>query len=346
MTEATAPLLKEEELVALASRAFEAQGVAPDRARVTAQILALGDMMGIHTHGLLRVVNYCERMSLGGIDAAAEPEIETLAPALARVDGHAGLGPVTGITALELTMEAARKTGIAATFCKGSSHFGAIAPYSLLAAEQGFASIIATNASVTIAPTGGAEARLGNNPIGFGFPDPGGDPVLIDMAISVAARGKIRAALKEGKSIPEDWATDRDGRPTSDPAEALKGFLQPMGGHKGYGLSLAVDMLCGVLSGATYLTHVSSWVDHPEAEQKIGHVFILIDTGKLGSTDWLAKRMRDATSLLRETPASDPSRPVMVPGDRELARLRAARTEGVRLDASLVEEIRALGGGA
>ncbi|PZX17192.1 malate/lactate dehydrogenase-like protein [Palleronia aestuarii] len=120
--------------------------------------------------------------------------------------------------------------------------------------------------------------------------------------------------------------------PTTDPAAALKGFLQPVGGYKGYGLSLAVDALAGILSGAAYLTHVSSWVDAPESLQDLGHVFVLIDTSKLGQPDWLAERMQDAARILRGTPAREADRPVLLPGERELAALFAAKRNGVALD--------------
>src|SRR5690606_28704044 len=164
-----------------------------------------------------------------------------------------------GAHALRAALAAAAETGIAVALCHGSNHFGPIAPYALQAAQRGFASLIASNATTTIAPSGGSDARLGNNPMGFGFPNPGGDPVILDMAISVVARAKIRDAAKAGQPIPEGWATDADGRPTTDPKAALDGFLLPVGGYKGYGLSAAVDMLTGVLSGAAFLTHVRSW---------------------------------------------------------------------------------------
>ena len=182
--------------------------------------------------------------------------------------------------------EGARNAGIGAAFARHSNHFGPVMPYLFQATEQGFAAIIASNATTTIAPSGGREARVGNNPLGIGVPAPGGDPVLLDMAMSVVARAKIRQAAKAGESIPATWATDREGAPTTDPAAALDGFLLPIGGYKGYGLSLMVDLFAGLLSGAAYLDHVSSWSVDPERPQDLGHVFILIDTARLmGSGD-------------------------------------------------------------
>jgi LDH2 family malate/lactate/ureidoglycolate dehydrogenase len=211
-----------------------------------------------------------------------------------------------------------------------------------MAADEGFASMIGSNASTTIAPTGGAETRLGNNPLGFGVPCPGGRPVILDMAMSVVARGKIRAALQRGEPIPETWATDRNGNPTTDPKAALDGFLLPFGGYKGYGLALVVDLLAGVLSGAAYLDHVNSWLDDPDKPGNLGHFFLLVDTRVLGPTQWLAHRMADFDAIVHGTPRADPSVPVRVPGEMELERLERHRREGIAMDARLIARLEAL----
>lgn len=241
-------------------------------------------------------------------------------------------------------MEGARAAGIGAAFARGSNHFGPIMPYAMIAAEAGFASIIASNATTTIAPWGGKDTRVGNNPIGIGVPNPGGDPVILDMALSVAARAKIRALAQRGEAMPEGWATDSEGRPTTDAAAGLNGFLLPAGGHKGYGLAVMVDLLAGLLSGAAYLTRVQAWDKNPGAAQDLGHVFIAVDTGRLGSADWLRERMADFVSILHGTPAADPAAPVMLPGEREMAAMKRQRRDGVRVAADDLAKIEALAG--
>ena len=294
----------------------------------------------VHTHGANRVEPYGDRIKVGGINANALFTVDRVAPAMALMDGDNGLGPAVGMHALKTAMEMAEETGMAGVFVRGSNHFGPIAPYAYIAAQEGFASFICSNATTTIAPTGGKEARLGNNPLGFGFPTPGVDPVILDMAMSVAARAKIRNAAAAKEPIPEGWATDAEGRPTTDPNTALQGFLLPMGGYKGYGLSLCVDLLAGVLSNAAYLTHVSSWVDAPDAAQNLGHSFILIDTKKMMPAQDLKSRMTDFETILHETPATDPQVPVMLPGEREMRYLKNAISDGIYLPASLVEKLR------
>lgn len=333
-------LIAEQELKSLANSAFLALGVPGQQAADAAGVLVTADLMGIHTHGVARIASYGERIRLGGITAAAAIAEERLAPGMLRVNGDNGLGPAVGAHALRAAMAAAGETGIAVAFCHGSNHFGPIAPYAWEATQRGFASLIASNATTTIAPTGGRDARLGNNPLGFGFPNPGGDPVILDMAISVVARARIRDAAKAGRPIPEGWAADADGRPTTDPKAALDGFLLPIGGYKGYGLSMAVDMLTGVLSGAAFLTHVRSWVDEPEAPQNLGHAFVLIDTARLGGDAWLGRRTADFTGILRATPPVDPQHPVMLPGERELALMRRQREQGIALDRTVLAEVR------
>jgi LDH2 family malate/lactate/ureidoglycolate dehydrogenase len=166
--------------------------------------------------------------------------------------------------------------------------------------------------------------------------------VILDMAMSVAARGKIRAALQKGQSIPDTWATDRHGKSTTDPKAALDGFLLPFGGYKGYGLALIVDLLAGVLSGAAYLTHVNSWLDDPDKPGNLGHFFALIDTRVLGSPDWLAQRMADFDAIVHGTARADPAVPVRLPGEIELDKLDRHRRDGVEIDPSLVARLEAL----
>lgn len=329
-------LVTESDLLDLATRALASYGLSRSDATDTARVLVLADLFGVSTHGVMRVQSYGERLELGGIDARAQVKVERRAPALAMVDGANAVGPLVGLRALEAALEGARGAGVGAAFARASNHFGPIASYAWIAAEQGYASIIGSNATTTIAPTGGSDTRVGNNPLGLCVPSPGGDPVMLDMAMSVVARGKIRQALARGEAIPDTWATDASGRATTDPRVALDGILLPVGGYKGYGLAVMVDLFAGLLSGASYLTRVRSWVDEPEAPQDLGHFFVLIDIARLGLMD-LGARMRDFAAILHASPAVDPAAPVLLPGEREVARLKAQRANGIALDAGVLD---------
>jgi LDH2 family malate/lactate/ureidoglycolate dehydrogenase len=293
----------------------------------------MADLFGLSTHGMSRLESYGDRLKVGGINPRPQITVERVASAMVKVDGDNGVGPVVGMRSLEAAMQVASECGIGIALTRGSNHFGPISPYALIAAEQGFASMIGSNATTTIAPWGGSDARLGNSPLGFGVPNPGGQPFLLDMAMSVVARAKIRDAFKQGKEIPNTWGTDAKGLPTTDPKAALDGFLLPVGGHKGYGLALMVDLFAGLLSNAAYLTHIQSWQDAPDQPQNLGHFFILLDTKKLGSSQWLSERMQDFASILLESPPADESKPVIVPGMIELAKMQEQRQSGIKLSA-------------
>ncbi len=332
MSTSSKTLIAEHELQALGQRAFEALGLPPGDAGDVVQVLLLADLFGLSTHGLSRIESYGERLDMGGICKTPRIAIERAAPGLVKVDGGNGAGPLVGMHGLRAAMEVARECGIGAAFVRGSNHFGPVSPYSYLAAEQGFASMIGSNATTTIAPWGGTDARLGNSPLGFGVPGSQGAHFMLDMAMSVVARAKIRNALKAGQPIPDTWATDSTGRVTTDPKAALDGFLLPIGGHKGYGLALLVDLFAGLLSDAAYLTHVKSWVDAPDEPQNLGHFFVLIDTRRLGSTAWLAARMADFAAILHGSAPAQEERPVIVPGEIELRNMARQRAAGIELD--------------
>lgn len=336
--------LPESDLLDLATRALVASGMRGEDAADAARVLVLADMFGLGTHGISRIPQYLERVHLGGIDARANVTVERVSPGVARVDGANGIGPLIGIRALAAAREGAQACGIGAAFARGSNHFGPIMPYGFLAAQDGFVSIIASNATTTIAPWGGCDARVGNNPLGIGVPHPGGEPILLDMAMSVVARAKIRNLLNTGASMPADWAAGPDGKPTTDPRVGLAGFLLPMGGHKGYGLAVLIDLLAGLLSGAAYLTHVRAWDKDPGVAQDLGHVFILIDTKIIGFAPWLAERMQDFRDILTGAPAADPSAPVMAPGERELKSYAIARNKGVAVAAGDLTALKKLAG--
>lgn len=334
-----------DDLRRIAVAALTAAGARQRHAEWTADILVEGDLMGLGTHGVLRLLLYCERLRLGGIDGAAEIAAERRAPGLALVEGANGLGPAVAMTALETAVGMAAETGIAYVGCRNSNHLGALAPYGLKACLQGYALIAGTNASTTIAPWGGREARLGNNPLSIAAPCPEPPHFLLDMAMSVAARGKIRKARDEGERIPEGWAVDAEGKPTTDPVAALAGFLLPFGAHKGSGLSQAVDLLSGVLSGARFLTDITAWTDFPEKPSGTGHFFLLIDPKRLLGAEPYDAAIGRFRALVRDTPPADAAQPVQLPGEREQQRRAEALEKGVALPADLMAKIEALASG-
>jgi len=248
----------------LSASAFVSQGMSASDATASVWPLMEAEMMGITTHGLNRVPIYAQRLRLGGINPRATVVTERRAPALALIDGGNATGTLVATRALDIGLEIVAETGIAHVGCRYSNHCGALMPYGLKACDAGYVLLAGTSASTTMAPWGGSEVRVGNNPFCMAAPISDSPHFLLDMAMSVAARGKIRAARSAGLAIPTGWAVDKQGQPTTDPAAALEGFLAPMGGHKGSGMSQAIDILSGVLNGAQFLSGIPSWMENPE----------------------------------------------------------------------------------
>jgi LDH2 family malate/lactate/ureidoglycolate dehydrogenase len=339
------PHLTEAEARALVARAFTRVGVRVDMAHDAAQMLVLTEMMGVTTHGLARVENYVDRVKAGGVNPDAAPVITAPAPGLRRVDGQNGLGAAVAIRATRAAIEAARDTGIGAAFCRASSHLGALAPHLLIAAESGFAAIYTTNTSPMIAPAGAREAVIGNAPFGIAVPDRDGRPVILDMALSVVARSKVRAAAKTGAPIPETWATDANGNPTTNAAEAMQGLMQAIGGGKGATLALALDMLAGALSGAAMLSEIPNANRDPGAVGNVGHMVIVIDASALMPPDRLAERLKDARRMVTAARPIDPLHPARLPGDRAVKAVLAARTSGFTVGDALFDQLQRLAAG-
>ncbi|MEO0691274.1 MAG: Ldh family oxidoreductase [Pseudomonadota bacterium] len=337
--------LSEGALVNLVSAAFEAHKMRADMAKDAARMLVTAEMMGIQTHGLARVAPYAARLRDGGVNPDALPVITRPAPALLHVDGQNGLGAAVAIRATHAAMKAARKVGMCAAFCRASSHLGALAPQLLEAANAGFAAIFTTNTSPMIAPAGGRRPVLGNTPLGIALPDAHGEPVILDIALSVAARSKVRRAATKGASIPATWATDAQGKPTTDAAEAMKGLMQAIGGTKGANLSLCLDLLAGGLSGAAMLSEVPNANEETKTIANVGHLFLVIDASKLMPPGALADRIDDARKLVRNSASSDADPQPRLPGSRALAAMAKARQTGVPVDPSLRASLEKLAAG-
>ncbi len=334
--------LGEDALTELVIAAFQAASMRPDMADDAARMLVTAEMMGISTHGLARVASYVDRLRDGGVNPAAEPVIEAPAPALRHVDGQHGLGAAVALRATRAAIEAAHEVGMGAAFCRASTHLGALAPHLLQAAEAGCAAVFTTNTAPMIAAPGGRAAIIGNQPVGIALPDATGRHLILDIALSVAARSKVRRAAATGEPIPDTWATDAEGRPTTDAAAAMKGQMQAIGGAKGANLSLALDLLTGLLAGSSILSEIPNANVDTSAVANVGHAFLVIDVALLTPQETLSARLADGRALLRDSAAADADPGPRLPGDRALAALTAARATGVAVAPDILEQLREL----
>ena len=236
-------------------------------------------------------------------------------------------------------MKLADKYHIAAVGVRNSNHFGAGAIYARMAAEQGMVGIAMTNVLPLVTAPGAKKPVTGNNPIAIAIPTYGEFPFCLDMALSKVAGGKLTLAMKRGEKIPSDWATDSEGRPTEDPAEAFKGFLLPMGGYKGLGLSYVVDILSGVITGGVFSHQMRSMYAQPTEPSLTGHFFIAIDISAVISREEMKNRMAEYIFRLKETPMWDDAEKMLLPGELEYRSKQEKQKTGIPVPAKTYEEL-------
>jgi LDH2 family malate/lactate/ureidoglycolate dehydrogenase len=338
-------LIPHEELFEIGIKALEIVGVPTGDAKTTVNILLCADLRGVSAHGIQRLLMYVPRIRDGLINPDPRIVVKSLAPAMKIVHGDDGLGPVVATRGMREAVALAKESGIAFVGCRDSNHFGAAAPYVLMASHEKMIGIASTNAFPSMAPWGGLERLVGNNPLAIGVPWEGEPPFVLDMAMSVSSRGRIRHMAEKKEKIPEGWALDSEGKPTTDPLEGLKGFVLPIGFYKGYGLAMAMDILSGVLTGAGFSTGVKSLIQQWEEPQHIGHFFIAINPRRFTSWGVFSDRMNQLCNSMRNAQRLDPSKPILIPGDPEAQMEQHRRENGIPFEADAFEILKGLAQG-
>lgn len=317
-------------------------GVSPEEAAITADTLVTANLRGVDTHGVMRLTYYSAKLRSGVIKPRVDltPVKESIATAL--LDGHDGIGQVISYRAMQIAIRKAKEAGIAYVAVRNSNHLGACAYYSMMALPQDMIGFVFTNASPRLAPTGGVERLFGNNPWSIAVPAGKGLPIVLDMANSVVAAGKIRVLQKEGKPIPEGWALDAEGVPTTDPEKALKGILLAVGGYKGYGITLMVDLLTGVLANSAYGPRVKGM----EAENEVAHVahsFMAVNVSAFDEVATFKARVDSYIDEIKGSRKAKGTDTIYLPGELEFLREQERREKGIPLQAKVAEELRAIG---
>ena len=321
---------------------FVRLGLSEDNAALCAADMVLTNLWGIDSHGVLRLPIYAQRLENKVI--SGNPEVSTIGGrgAFEVMDGDRGIGYVVGHAAMARAVALAQTHGIGAVTVTNSNHFGAAALYARQAAEAGHVSLCMTNVIPNLVVPGGAKPITGNNPIAFGAPTRLGFPLLLDISMSSVAGGKLLLAKEKGLKIPLDWATDREGHPTDDPAVGFAGFLLPLGGHKGFGLSLMVDLLCGVIPNGPFQHALMSMYAHPEQSSGTGHMMIALDPTIMSDVDSFLDRMDAFYHTVKTSPMRDPTAHMYIPGEIENETRSRRLRDGIPLPASLYNQVRAL----
>lgn len=336
--------VSEKDLKRFCNKILVAAGLSANHSRIVTDNLVEADLRGVGSHGVMRLPIYLRRLASGAVNP--RPDIRTVRETrqTAVVDGDNGLGHLVGVKAMELAIEKGSSGEPAFVAVRGSNHFGTAAYYAQMAVEKHMIGFSFTIGSINhMTPWGGAEALLGNNPFAVALPAGDERPVVLDMACSVAARGKIMLAVQEGKPIPEGWATDAEGRPTTDASRAMEGFVLPVGGPKGYALTLTVALLSTMLSGAAFGTEVTHLYEDLENPQNNGHLFGVLPVATFIEPDVYRQRMDRAVREMREARKAPGVKRIYMPGEREYLTLEARRKKGIPLNAVTVSELKAAG---
>ncbi|MEO8229254.1 MAG: Ldh family oxidoreductase [Chloroflexota bacterium] len=324
-------------------------GTPPDIAADVADVLIASDRRGIASHGTARLPNYVALVEAGVLDPAARPVRDAGRAALARFDARNGWGHHASRVAVDWAIEAVAEVGAATAVVRNSNHYGIAGWYALRAAEHGLIGISLSNTSPLVAPTRARTAMIGTNPIAIAAPAGRFGAFCLDMATSTVPRGRIEVAARRGETLPVGAAIDADGRPALTPEAALAGALHPLGGeeatagYKGYGLALAVDLLTGVLGGATFGPNIIGLFS-TEAPSDLGQTFVVLDPAAIDEPGVFERRLASYLEQLVAAPlVPDAPGRVLIPGEPEAAAAVRSTDHGIVIDAVHADGLRTLG---
>ncbi|MBT5263371.1 MAG: Ldh family oxidoreductase [Rhodospirillaceae bacterium] len=320
---------------------YEGCGMSSGDAETVARSLVHADLRGIHSHGVMRVPGYAGRLTnRGGINPTGQPKIAKDAGAALVVDGDNAMGQVVANFAMRQVIERARTTGTCVAAVGGSNHCGAMDFYALMALEEDMIGLATTNALPTMAPWGGSERILGINPLAIAMPSNQDIPVVMDFSFGATARGRIQVLHQKGLPLPEGWALDKDGAPTTDTAAALEGLIAPAGDFKGTALAMTMGLLSTVMSGASYGTKMGSVDDGPNCGED-GQFVMAIDAGKLEDIATVKARTDAVIEELRACRVAPGFDRVVPAGFNEEELEREYRRDGIPLNDATISGIRA-----
>jgi LDH2 family malate/lactate/ureidoglycolate dehydrogenase len=332
-------------LRAWSEQVFQKVGVAKDDAALLTDTLIEANFRGVDTHGVTRVLcTYVKRIQAGVMSPRTELAVVRERASTALIDCKNSIGQVGAARAMRLAIDKAAKTGVAFVAVTHSNHYGAAAYWAMMAPEHGMIGFSSTNAPATVAPTGGRTAMLGTNPFAFAIPAGQEQSMVLDLATTVVARGRVMLYAKQNKPLEPGWAFDERGVPTTDPHAALKGLLAPIGGYKGYGISLAIDLLCGVLTGSSYGSHFPGFLaDNLKEPTDVGSVFAAINIESFMDLPEFKASMDKALREMKNSERAEGVKRIYIPGEIELETKADRLKNGIPIPEAVVQDFIALG---
>lgn len=341
-------------LEAFIAATFEKLGVPGDDARMAATIMVASDLRGVDSHGVEMLPRKVGHMKLGLIDPRPEIKVAHETAATALLDGGNGLGEVVGKRGMEISIQKAKAAGAGFVTVRNSNHYGTAAYFAMMALEHDMIGLSMTNATPLLVPTFGRTAMLGTNPLSVAAPAGRERPFVLDMATSVVPSGKMAVYKHKGLSIPPGWAIDREEQPMNNPADVaamlwnrtgggllpLGGVGEELGGHKGYGLALVVDILSGLLSGAAFGPFVNARKDGEPLPGNVGHLFGALAVDAFRPLEEFKQAMDDEIHILKESPKAEGHDRIYIHGEKEFELEEARRRNGIPLHPEVVSALR------
>jgi L-2-hydroxycarboxylate dehydrogenase (NAD+) len=344
MTSTTpAPRVRFEALQAFIERALCAVGMPEADANTTATLMAQADLQGSDGHGVIRLLPYIKRIRSGGLNLRPSPRVVHEQAGMAVLDGDNGMGHVVVSRAVQIAIAKARDAGVAWVGTRNSNHAGPASLYARMPIEHDMIGLyFAVGNANHLPPWGGLEMLLSTNPIACGIPALHEPPVVLDMATTVAAYGKVKAKAKAGEPMPEGWMVDRQGQPLLDPRRADEGFLLPIGGYKGFGLALIVGLLAGSLQGAAMGREVIDFNKDFASKTNTGQAILVIDLKAFGDPSAFKARVDTVVRDLRQSPRMPGVQRIWLPGEQSHERRLRHAAEGIPVMAGIVSDLHAL----
>jgi len=322
---------------------FRKIGLSQDDAFTVADSLLFCNLRGIDSHGMLRLPFYVQRLKEGGTKIRPKISIIREKPASALIDGDNGMGQVVGVFAARLAVEKAKKAGSCLVGVKGSSHYGAASYYSVEITRQNMIGFSATNTGPVMAAWGGTQRIIGNNPFSIAVPYQEGKTIVLDIAMSKVAGGKVRLAAKNNRKIPRGWIIDKQGRETENPHDLPDGgALLPFAEHKGYGLAFMMEIISGALVGAGMLRMIPRWFKEVKKPLDIGHCFAAIDIESFMELEEFKERLQWLIQEIKSSALSEGSRGVLFPGELEMRTEEERIVNGIPISENIWQDLKDL----
>ena len=339
-------LISFNDLRSFCKQIYQGAGVPEDEADIVADFLARADLRGVETHGVTRLPIYIQRLQKGYVRSACKMTILKDKGATTFIEAHGSMGHIASYKAMKIAIKKAMEFGIGWVSVKDSGHFGVAGLFPLMAVEKDFIGYVVSNTAPMMAPYGGRDRIIGNNPLSLAFPADQYPPVLLDLSCSVVSSGKLILCRKKGERIPLGWAYDKDGLPTEDPYEGYEGggSLAPIGGYKGYGMVLAHEMLTSVLTSGKWTQYIKSLYEEDKTGiQGTCHSFMAIDPDCFVGREKFKKDMDRYIKSIKESGKAKNATEILMPGEPEYRTEVKRLKEGIPLVAATVKELVALG---